>query len=387
MKQLFALAVAATITSTAIAHAEGMEDVADAIKDGTGDPYTASVMTKLVTFNLGPKCWTKAATKDSGVINTGMHVTRTIAALAKQWTGDDWDRVKDAQVEPMIDAFKARFSITVNVDGDDCNAGRNSLWVRYWSDAVAAAAKYPPPAGKVFIKINVGAKTKDVVASVSKDGTTFTFDGAKDIEPKVYAEKIERPFRQIASKLDDDFAFLTMEATGKYHTAWVLTQLHAWKVGKKCYAKLADKDSGVHAASFATRDIAEYAKQVGAEDWDRIEGQSSGEPATNRELVANDIAAFKKRFSLTMAVDGDDCDASRSSILLRAWTTVTDALSKHPPKANKVAIKLALSAKAKDVGVTAAKDGATITITLPRDKEVVGWTDKIEKAFEKAARK
>lgn len=397
MKQLLGLVVAAFVFGPSVAVAGGMEDVADGIKDGTGDHYTASVMTKLTTFNLGPKCWQKAGAKGSGVIDIGMHVTRNVARLAQQWTGDDWDRIEDQGtgkreenaklVEPMVEAFKSRFSITVNVEGDDCDAKRNALWVRYWSDAVLAAQKYPPPAGKVFIKINVGSKTRDVTSTVSKDGTTFTFDAPKDIEAKIYGEKIERPFRQLASGLADDFAFLTKEATGDYHAAWVLTKLHTWKVGKKCYPKLADKDAGVHAASFATRDITSYAKLVGAEDWDAIEGQSSGEPLANRQLVEADMEAFKKRFSLTIAVDGDDCDATRSSMLLRSWTTVATALRDHPPKAKKVAITLTLSAKAKTVGVQAAKDGATIAITLPRDKELVGWSDQIEKAFEKAARK
>lgn len=374
-----------------------MEDVGDAIKAGTGDIYTAWVMTKLTTFNVGAKCWKKLPAKDSGVVDIGMHVTRSVARLAKQWTGDDWsaierqnsnDRATNSKlVEPMVDTFKSRFSITVNVDGDDCDAKRNALWIRYWSDSVAAATKYPPPAGKVFITINVSSKTRDVTSEVSKDGTTFTFSAPKDIEAKVYGEKIERPFRQLASGIVDDFAFLTKEATGEYYTAWVLTKLHTWRVSKKCYPKLADKDAGVHAATFATRAIANYAKSVGAEDWDAIEGQSTGEKETNRGIVEQDMDAFKKRFSLTVAVDGDDCDAARNSMLLKSWTTVAKSLERYPPKAKKVAVTLTLAAKAKDVAVKVGKDGATFAITVPRDVEPVGWSDKIEKAFQKVSTK
>lgn len=364
-----------------------MENVGAAIKAGTGDAYTALVMTKLTTFNVGAKCWKKLPEKSSGVVDIGMHVTRSAAALAKQWTGDDWDAIDPKLVEPMIEAFKQRYSITVNVDGDDCDAKRTALWVRYWADSVAAATKYPPPSGKALITINVSSKTRDVTSTVSKDGTTFTFNAPKDIEAKVSGEKIERPFRQLASGIADDFAFLTKEATGDYYAAWVLTKLHTWKVGKKCYPKLADKDAGVHAASGATRDIAGYAKSVGAEDWDAIEGQSSGEPATNRAIVEKDIDAFKKRFSLTVVVEGDDCDAKRNSMFLKAWTTVTQSLERYPPKAKKVAVTLTLAAKAKDVGIKVGKDGATFAISVPRDTEPVGWSDKIEKAFQKVSTK
>lgn len=388
-----ALALAAPVTATA----GGMDALGDAVKDATGEHHTAWIMTKLNTFNAGAKCMQKLDGKDSGVIHAATFATREIARLAKQWTGDDWsqmessgsgDRATNAkEVEPKVAAFKSRFTVTVNIEGDDCDVKRNALWLRWWSEAVSAATKYPTPAGKVFVTVNVTSKAREVTSTVSRDGTTFTFTGPKDIEPKSYADKIERPFRQLASGIADDFAFLSMESTGRYHAAWVLTKLHTWKVGKKCYPKLADKDSAVHAASYAVRDIASYAKAVGAEDWDAIETQSSGEPATNRGIVEKDIEAFRKRFSLTVVTEGDDCDATRSSMLLRAWTQVTTSLGRYTPKAKKVAITLTLSSKAKDVTVKSAKDGATFAITVPSKIEPPGWSDKIDKAFELTARK
>ena len=75
------------------------------------------------------------------------------------------------------------------------------------------------------------------------------------------------------------------------------------------------------------------------------------------------------------------------SLWLRFWTTIATALRDYPPKANKVAIKLVVTAKAKDVTVKAGKNGATFTITAPRDKEVAAWSDKIEAPFKANARK
>jgi len=354
-------------------------------------------VTKLTALNVGPKCWEKLPDKNNGAIHAATFATRDIVDLAKKWTGDDWSDIETQNnsdrennkklIEPMMDAFKKRAFITVNVDGPDCDAKQNSLWIRYWTAATAAINKYPPPSGKAFVTINVASKTREVTVDVSKDGTTFTINAPKDIEAKYWSESIERPFRQLAVGIPDNFAFLTKEATGEYYTAWILTKLINWKVGKKCYPKLADKDAGVHAATFATRAIAAYAKSVGAEDWDAIEGQTSGEPEANRKIVSDDIDAFKKRFSMTVAVDGDDCDAKRNSMFLKSWTTVTTALEKYPPKAKKVSITLTLAAKAKDVAVKAAKDGATFAITVPRDIEPTGWSGKIEKAFEKASAK
>ena len=75
-------------------------------------------------------------------------MTCGVAKLAKQWTGDDWDAIESQSendketdlklVEPMVVAFKMRFSITATVEGNDCDSKRNALWLRYWSDAVSA---------------------------------------------------------------------------------------------------------------------------------------------------------------------------------------------------------------------------------------------------------
>lgn len=381
------------------AYAEGMNDFADAVKDATGDYHRAWVLTKLTTFKLGPKCWAKLPDKNQGAVHMASFATRDIAALAKAWTRDDWSAVETQNnndrennrklLEPMMDAFKQRLSITVNVDGDDCDATQRSLWLGYWGQVASTLVKFPPPSGKAFVTINASSKTRDVKVTVGRDGATFTIDAPKTIEAKDAHEKLERPFRQLASGITDDFAFASKESTGDYYAAWVLTKLHTFKVGKKCRAKLADKEmSAVHSASYVVRDIASWAKRDGgAEDWDAIEGQASGDPEANRALVEKDIDALAKRFRITVAVDGDDCDAKHNSLWLKYWTAVASALDDYPPKAKKVAITLKVVAKAKDVNATASKDGATFTIMAPRDVEPAGWSDKIEAAFKKVARK
>jgi hypothetical protein len=397
MRTLSTAALLLALTATT-AHAGGVDDFAAAVKDATGEVNTAWVVTKLTTFKVGPKCLAKLADKNNEAIHTATFATRDVVAYAKALTGDDWSGLesqtnRDADalrtlLEPKIDAFKARFGMTLAVDGDDCAAGSGAMWLRYWLAATTAVTKYPPPAGKAFVTINVTPKVKLVTVDVSKDGTTFTITAPRDVESDAWSDRLERPFRKLASGIDDDFAFGLREDVGSYNAAWVLTKLHTFKLGKKCTAGLADKKlEALHTASFVVRDIAAYAHAVGAEDWDGIEGQSANDAKTNRDLVAKDMDDFKARFGFTVSVDGDDCDLGHDSLWLRYWFTIAEALHAHPPRAKKVTISLTVSAKAKDVTAVVGKDGATFAFTAPRDKEVPAWDDKLRKPFEKVARK
>lgn len=357
-----------------------MDAYVAAVKDATGEGPRPQAIAKLVTFKLGKKCWAKLPDKNQGAVHAGTFAASDLLEYGKRVTGEE-------MTEASLDEFRQKFSITVSVEGDDCDAKQSSLWLGYWTGAIAAVRNNPPPSGKAFITINVG-KQKDLTNEVSKDGTTFTINAPKDITAAQWNDKLEKPFRQLVANIPDDFAFATKEATGDYYTAWVLTKFHTFKIGKKCRAKLANKDEGaVHAATFATRDIAAWAKAAGAEDWDAVEGQSNNDPKYNRDLVEKDMDAFKKRLSITITVDGDDCDAKQNSLWLRYWTTIATALEDYPPKAKSVKITLTVNTKAKELKATVGKDGATFAFTGPRDVEKGMWSDAITKAFEKVAKK
>ena len=372
-------ACALVTVGPAFAEAE-MDAYVAAVKDATGEGPRPQSIAKLVTFKLGKKCWAKLPDKNQGAVHLGTFAASDLLAYGKLVTGEEL-------TEDTLEAFRQKFSITVNVDGDDCDAKQSSLWLGYWSGAIAAVKNYPPPSGKAFITINAG-KQRELTTEVSKDGTTFTITGPKDIAAAQWNDKLEKPFRQLAAGIPDDFAFAVKEATGDYYTAWILTKLHTFKIGKKCRAKLANKDEGaVHAASFVTRDIAAWAKAAGAEDWDAVESQSNNDPKYNRDLVETDIDAFKKRFSIAITVDGDDCDAKSNSLWLRYWTTIAGALEDYPPKAKTVKITLTVNTKAKELTATVGKDGATFAFTGPRDVEKGMWSDAIVKAFEKVKKK
>jgi hypothetical protein len=388
-----ALALAA---AAAPARADDIEQFAAALKDYTGDYNRALVLTKLNTFKVGARCAKRLADKKEGALHAASFATRDLVEYAKAVTGEDWDAIEDsakgedkqAVLAPKIDAFKGRLALNVTVDGDDCDAKGNSLWLRYWTTLATSLKNNPPKASKVTINLVVTSKAREVTAEVSKDGGTFTFTAPKDIEAKNWSDRLDRPFRQLAAELPDDFAFAVKEATGRHSPAWVLTKLHTFKVGKKCRARLGDKQEGaIHAATFATREVMAYAQAVSGDDWAEIEGQSANDRETNRKLVAKMMDDFKGKLSITVNVEGEDCDAKGNSMWLRVWTTAATALRNHPPRAKKVAITIKVTAAAKDLAVATGADGATITITAPRDKEPTGWSDKIDAAFKKVARK
>jgi hypothetical protein len=184
----------------------------------------------------------------------------------------------------------------------------------------------------------------------------------------------------------DDLAFELKEYSGSYYKSWVISKLTTFKVGKKCEAKLAKKDERViHAASFATSDIAEYAKAVTGDDWSSIESQSANTPEANRKIVEKMMDDFKSKFSFTISVEGDDCDAS-GGLWLKYYTSIAKAVHDYPPKSGKAFITLNVTAKAKGVTAEVGKDGSTFKFTAARDVEAPAWDNEITKAFKRVSK-
>lgn len=190
-------------------HADNLSDLQFEMKEGHGPHYKALIITRLHTFKLGDKCWPKVLDRKEGrAIHHASFLAANIQTFAKDVTGDDWaeiegqsgDAAKNQKlIEPMIDAFKSRFSMSITVDGDDCDVGLNAMWLRYWSTIVKAVHDYVPASQKkVVIDLVVTSKTKDVKVTTSKDGSTFTFNLPKDIEVADWTATVEKPFRKLA---------------------------------------------------------------------------------------------------------------------------------------------------------------------------------------------
>jgi len=187
--------------------APDLDDFSFALKEYTGRYAAAFVTNKLTTFKVAPACWKKMQDKNGGALHTASFYTSDILEYGKNMTGDDWSDIesqnKDKNVKliaPMMEDFKARFMVTVAVDGDDCENDQNALWLRYWYAIGTAVKDYPPKSGRAFITLNVTPSVKDVTVDVDDSGSQFTITAPRDIEPKDWDDKIQKPFRRRSSK-------------------------------------------------------------------------------------------------------------------------------------------------------------------------------------------
>jgi len=185
----------------------------------------------------------------------------------------------------------------------------------------------------------------------------------------------------------DDFAFAVRERSGTYYGPWVMTKFTTFKVGKSCYAKLGDKDSdSLNNTGYYIRNVLELAKKWTNEDWDQIENQRSNREK-DRALVEPMMNEFAKRFHMTIAVEGDDCDNTRDALWIRYWYQVAETFGDYAPISGKLDITLNVTAAARDVTVDVDESGSQFTITAPRDIEAKDWHEKMEKPFRRHAKK
>lgn len=171
-------------------------------------------------------------------------------------------------------------------------------------------------------------------------------------------------------------------ATSDNYRTFAISKLTTWKVGAKCWAKIVDPDGRILSlTSFLTRDIAAYAKLVTKDDWATLEGSGTTEKEANKAKVEQTVAAFKPKFSLTVAIDGDDCDDSHDPLWMQYVLHAIEAINASPPASGKAFISITASAKAKTFSCTVAKDGATFTIVGPKETAAAKWQDQLTRTF------
>jgi hypothetical protein len=180
-----------------------LDDFSWELQQYTGRYSSAFVTARLTTFKVSPTCWKKMQDKDASPLHTASFYTSDILEYAKKQTGDDWsdiegqNREKNVKlIEPMVDEFAKRFMVTVSVEGDDCDVSHGSLWLKYWYAVGTAVKDYPPTSGRVFVTLNVTPSVKDITAEVTDD-THIVITASRDIEPRAWDEKIEKPFKRL----------------------------------------------------------------------------------------------------------------------------------------------------------------------------------------------
>jgi hypothetical protein len=201
------LVFAVTVPASASPH----DDLAYAVQENNGDKTSGWIVERLMTLEIGDKCYAKVLDKKNAALSKISSDARYIERFAKVMTGDDWTHIEGqganskeanrAIVDKMIDAFKPKFHLTVRVDGSDCEASGSALWIKYTSHIVIALEKYPPKSGKLNVVINVRSKTKGLTVDVDKDGMAFTINGSLDIEPNNdWGGTIDKALKRISTK-------------------------------------------------------------------------------------------------------------------------------------------------------------------------------------------
>jgi len=200
----------AGLFASAPARATPQEDLAFAVGESNHDKQSVWIVERLMTLKVGAKCWPKLTDKKLRALGLIAAYARNVQRYAKVVTEDDWFAIEgqtanskeanQAVVDKMITEFAKKFHLTITVEGDDCEASGNGLWLKYLSTVTDAIQKFPPKAGKTKITINVKAKTKGVTVTAGKDGSTFTINASRDVEASGWSDKIESALKRVSSK-------------------------------------------------------------------------------------------------------------------------------------------------------------------------------------------
>ena len=197
--------------------------------------------------------------------------------------------------------------------------------------------------------------------------SALLFVGILLVSPGVHADGVS------------DFAAAVGSATKDFHRELVIRKLTKFQVGETCMRSLATDKRALHMAMAVTTTIADHAKHVTGDDWSRIEGTSDSQE--NMQRVERLVDAFRDKFFLTIAIEGDDCGTE----WLRYWNAVTDALERHPWPSGGIFVTIKVSSNASELGVDVAKNGTTFTIVAPKTSSVAQLGDAVDKSFETLA--
>lgn len=180
-----------------------LDDFSFGLKEYSGSWSRTWILNKLTTFKVGSACWAKMIDTKQSALHSASFYTAAIEDYAEKVTGDDWSDVESKSkkhLEPMIDAFRARFNVTIEIEGDDCDASHGSLWMRYWFTIGEAIRDYPTSSGKAFIRLSLTNSVKDITVKIDDAGTTFEFVAPLELEPKSWDDKLTKPFRRLAAE-------------------------------------------------------------------------------------------------------------------------------------------------------------------------------------------
>ncbi|MGE0401643.1 MAG: hypothetical protein AB7T06_33385 [Kofleriaceae bacterium] len=186
----------------------------------------------------------------------------------------------------------------------------------------------------------------------------------------------------------EDFADEVHKMNGYYHRLWVIERMMTFKLGDQCWGSMLDrKNKAITTANTFARNVALYAEKLTGEDWDQIEGTGTQQREKNKHLVEAEIEKLRPDLHVTISHEGGTCDASGDGLLIKYWAALGNILLAHPPTSGRAIVVLHLTPKAKDISFEVSRDGTRFSFTLPSERQVVDWYDKLKRPFQKASRK
>lgn len=204
------LASLALATAAPSAHASPQDDLSFAVQNANHDKHSGWVLDRLVTLQVGDKCWPKLVDKTQRGLGILASDARSIQRYAKAVTGDDWAAIEGqsanspeanrAVVDKMVTEFKPKLHVTLRLEGDDCGATGNDLWLKYLGSTLGSLVRFPPKSGVANITIDVKAKAKDLTIAVDKAGSTFTITAPRDVERSGWSDTIEKALQRVSAK-------------------------------------------------------------------------------------------------------------------------------------------------------------------------------------------
>jgi peptidoglycan hydrolase-like protein with peptidoglycan-binding domain len=359
----------------------------------TGEPYSKVIVDKLFVFKVGAACAARLGDENGGAAHVAPFLTRDIAKLAKNMTGDDWVAFENADKEKngpvvaaQIEAFRSKFSLTIEIEGDDCDNSFSAPWTGYLTAAVTAALNYDNKLPKLHIAFHAKKSLRGITYTVTPDGSNVDYVVSRDVTPPDWGNVIDKPFRQRLSGFASDVSYALMLSADPIR-ARAFDRLVTLKVGPACKTKLALKDGGgIHSFGFVASDLAAIGQAATGDDWDSIAQQNGGYQGAGFATATGMIDDFKNRFNFTVSIEGADCDNTMNALWQRYLTTLSRAMRENPPTAKKISIELKIVGKAKDLKITASKDGGKISIIAPAAVEPKAWDDRLKAPFAKFPR-
>lgn len=177
------------------------------------------------------------------------------------------------------------------------------------------------------------------------------------------------------------------ELTSNNYQAAIVANLMTFKLGAKCWTKMTRDSRPVGLVSSSLRYIVDFGKHATGDDWSALEGSGTTEKAKNRERVEQTIAAFKKSFSYSISVDGDDCDDGHDPLWLQYHMHALQYFAENPSKAKRATIAIEVSSKAKKLTSSVDKTGTVFKFVAPKEVAPEKWQDQMQTVFIKAAKK